>query len=132
MISHFLLILKLILIYLLIILNFLLTMLKCELIIVVTEVVHMNEWFEELSSEDLNFIKKFVLASGSLKQVAQDYSVSYPTVRARLNEIIAKVNAVDAQGQDPFIVNVMRMVTNDELSLAAAKTVIALYEKEQK
>ncbi len=43
-----------------------------------------NTWIAELDSEDINFIKRFILASGSLKEVAAVYDVSYPTVRLRL------------------------------------------------
>ena len=33
-------------------------------------------WMKELEEEDLVFIKKFVLASGSLKEVAKQYQVT--------------------------------------------------------
>jgi hypothetical protein len=42
------------------------------------------EWMINLEDEDVTFIKKFILASGSLKDVANQYSVTYPTVRLRL------------------------------------------------
>ena len=42
------------------------------------------EWMENLEEEDLVFIKKFVLYSGSLKKLAESYEVTYPTVRLRL------------------------------------------------
>ena len=44
----------------------------------------MPEWLASLDEEDVSFIKKFVLASGSLKEVAGIYGVTYPTVRLRL------------------------------------------------
>ena len=43
------------------------------------------EWMAGLEDEDLVFIKKFVLASGSLKEMAGEYGVTYPTVRLRLD-----------------------------------------------
>ncbi len=49
------------------------------------------------------FIKRLVLASGSLKQVAKDYGISYPTVRLRLDRLIAKLQVIEDQRiQDPF------------------------------
>ena len=45
----------------------------------------------ELEDEDLAFVKKFLLASGSLKEVASVYGVSYPTVRLRLDRLIQKI-----------------------------------------
>ena len=52
------------------------------------------EWMAGLEDEDLVFIKKFVLASGSLKEMAGEYGVTYPTVRLRLDRLIRKSNSV--------------------------------------
>lgn len=41
-----------------------------------------------LSLDDQEFILRFVKSSGSLKEMAKQLGVSYPTVRNRLNEII--------------------------------------------
>ncbi len=46
-----------------------------------------------LGSEDQQFALAFVLRSGSLKEMARLYSVSYPTVRNRLDELIARLGA---------------------------------------
>ena len=53
-------------------------------------------WFDRLSSEDLSFLKRFVLASGSLKAVAKVYAISYPTVRLRLDRLIQKIEIFDS------------------------------------
>ncbi len=44
------------------------------------------------TTDEQNFILDFVRASGSLKLMAQNMKLSYPTVRNRLDEIIAKIN----------------------------------------
>ncbi len=60
-------------------------------------------WIDYLNEEDLAFIKRFVLASGSLKEVAKQYGISYPTVRLRLDRLIAKIKVVeDHQMASPF------------------------------
>ena len=41
------------------------------------------EWMAGLEDEDLVFIKKFVLASGSLKEMAGEYGVTYPRSEER-------------------------------------------------
>ena len=46
-----------------------------------------------LRSEDQQFALAFVLRSGSLKEMARLYGVSYPTVRNRLDELIARLGA---------------------------------------
>ena len=56
-----------------------------------------RKWIEMLSDEDLAFVKRFVLASGSLKELAKAYGISYPTVRLRLDRLIEKVKVLDSQ-----------------------------------
>ena len=55
-----------------------------------------RSWVEELSEEDLSFLKRFLLASGTLKDLAAEYGISYPTVRLRLDRLIEKVKLLDA------------------------------------
>ena len=55
-----------------------------------------KRWLDRLSPEDITFLKRFVLASGSLKAIAKLYEVSYPTIRQRLDRLIAKVELFDA------------------------------------
>ncbi len=54
-------------------------------------------WILALEKEDLEFIKKFVLNSGSLKEIAKLYEVSYPAVRLKLDRLIEKIKANDAE-----------------------------------
>src|SRR5688572_25298438 len=55
-----------------------------------------SSWIDYLSDEDLAFVKRFVLASGSLKELAAAYGISYPTVRLRLDRLIAKIQVTDS------------------------------------
>ncbi len=50
-----------------------------------------RKWTEYLNEEDQSFVRRFVLASGSLKELARVYGVSYPTVRLRLDRLIQKI-----------------------------------------
>jgi hypothetical protein len=60
-------------------------------------------WADALEEEDLAFIKRFVLASGSMKELASAYGISYPTVRLRLDRLIQKIKLVDRQDiKTPF------------------------------
>ena len=47
-----------------------------------------------LAREDQQFMLAFVLRSGSLKEMSRLYGVSYPTVRNRLDDLIARLDAV--------------------------------------
>lgn len=47
--------------------------------------------WSQLSDNDQEFIIRFVLNSGSLKEMSKELGLSYPTVRNRLDEIITKI-----------------------------------------
>lgn len=49
-----------------------------------------------LSAEEQEFVLEFVKASGSLKDVARQYGVSYPTVRNRLDALIEHVTSIES------------------------------------
>lgn len=54
-------------------------------------------WIDRLNDEDKSFLKRFLLASGSLKAVAEEYGISYPTVRLRLDRLIEKIRIFDSE-----------------------------------
>lgn len=86
------------------------------------------EWLAGLEDEDLVFIKKFILASGSLKEMAAQYGVTYPTVRLRLDRLIQKIQIGDQSGADPYISLVKRLAVNDKLDFDTAKLLISEYK----
>ena len=88
-------------------------------------------WMSSLESEDLAFIKRFVLASGSLKAVAEEYGVTYPTVRLRLDRLIQKIEIADRIDEDPYIALIKRMAVNDKLDFDTAKVLISAYRKQK-
>ena len=57
-----------------------------------------NPRLSRLDPEEQRFVELFVLASGSLKQMAESLGVSYPTVRSRLDRLIAHIS--EEQGRD--------------------------------
>ncbi|MDN5944974.1 MAG: DUF2089 domain-containing protein, partial [Lactiplantibacillus plantarum] len=77
------------------------------------------------------FVKQLVIASGSLKQLAKIYQVSYPTVRMRLNTIIQKINFIEDNGANTFETKVMKLVIDEKLSLEVAKQIITDFREEQ-
>jgi hypothetical protein len=54
-----------------------------------------DRWIDLLNEEELAFLRRFVLASGSLKEVSKLYQVSYPTLRQRLDRLIQKIEILD-------------------------------------
>lgn len=87
------------------------------------------EWMAGLEEEDLVFIKKFVLSSGSLKEVAGQYGVTYPTVRLRLDRLIQKIRLSEDTASDPYIGLIKRLAVNEKLDFDTAKVLISAYKK---
>ncbi|MCM3170771.1 MULTISPECIES: DUF2089 family protein [Paenibacillus] len=85
------------------------------------------EWMINLDEEDVTFIKKFILQSGSLKQIASIYQVTYPTVRLRLDRLIQKIQITEREDQDPFISLVKRLAINDKIDFETAKLLVNEY-----
>ena len=89
----------------------------------------MPVWMAELEDEDLTFIKRFILASGSLKEVAALYGVSYPTVRLRLDRLIQKIQLTETAEADPYVCLVKRLAVDDKLDFDTAKLLITEYRR---
>lgn len=90
------------------------------------------DWIVNLDEEDVTFIKKFVLASGSLKEIASQYHVTYPTVRLRLDKIIQKIMLHEDAANEPYIAFIKRLALNEKLDFDTAKLLIAEYKKTKK
>lgn len=89
----------------------------------------LPEWMAELSDEDISFIKTFILASGSLKEVARIYEVTYPTVRLRLDRLIQKIEINEEKGKDPYILTIKRLALDEKIDFDTAKILINEYKK---
>jgi len=87
------------------------------------------EWMAGLEDEDVIFMKRFIQASGSLKEIARQYQVTYPTVRLRLDKLIQKIQISEDISNDPYIALVKRLVINDKIDFDTAKVLIAEYKK---
>ena len=87
------------------------------------------EWMADLEDEDVTFVKKFLLASGSLKEMARQYEVTYPTVRLRLDRLIQKIKLSEDTEKEPYIALIKQLALNDKLDFETAKLLIAEYKK---
>lgn len=88
-------------------------------------------WLTDLEEEELVFMKKFVLASGSLKEMAGQYNVTYPTVRLRLDRLIQKIELKEKGEKDPYINLIRQLAIDEKMSLETAKLLITNYRKQQ-
>ena len=86
-------------------------------------------WIVNLESEDLEFIKKIIIFSGSLKDLAKEYNVTYPTIRIKLNKLI---NASEKEEPDLYIEKIKTLAINDKISIDIAKELIKDYQRLKK
>ena len=85
-------------------------------------------WLEPLDDDDLQFLRRFLLAGGSLKDLAAGYGVSYPTIRGRLDRLMAKVTAAEAlAGDDPFERKLRAAVADGTVPPATARQLLAAH-----
>ena len=80
--------------------------------------------------DDLDLITELVLRSGSLKDLADAYGVSYPTIRLRLDKLIERLSAiVKGKQPDPVSELLAKLVERGELSASNARAVRELARK---
>jgi hypothetical protein len=81
-----------------------------------------------LAEEDLDFVVQFVLASGSLKEMAMLHQVSYPTIRATLDRVIANLRqSLNGAPPDPMTGLLADLVERGEIKVATAKQIRNVY-----
>lgn len=95
------------------------------------EIDKIPQWILALEQEDATFLKNFVLKSGSLKEIAKLYEVSYPTVRLRLDKLIQKIEISDQQEDEPFQTFIKGLAVDSKIDLETAKIIIDKYKKEK-
>lgn len=86
------------------------------------------KWIMELDENDYTFMKNFILASGSLKELAKQYNISYPTVRGKLDKLIKKIEVNDTNDSE-YIHLIKNLAIEGKLSSEAAKILINEFRK---
>lgn len=87
-------------------------------------------WVDYLSEEDLAFLKRFLLASGSLKALAEVYKITYPTVRLRLDRLIQKIEILDNEEMGDGFERMLRgLFAEGKLDNETFRTLLKTYQK---
>lgn len=87
-------------------------------------------WIKELSEEDLHLVKRFILCSGSLKDLAAEYGISYPTMRVRLDRLIEKVRICESEeSPSAFRRKLQLMIADGALDQEAARAILREHER---
>lgn len=95
--------------------------------------VKQRGWIDYLSEEDRAFLKRFLLASGTLKELAAQYGISYPTVRLRLDRLIDKVRVVDSSRDMRHFETVLRSLYADgRVDAEAFRLLLEAFEEEER
>jgi hypothetical protein len=90
-----------------------------------------RDWLDYLEDEDLAFIRRLVLVSGSLKELAAIYGISYPTVRLRLDRLIAKLQILDDRAVTSQFERVLRAAhAEGKVDLATMRGLLAAHQKD--
>jgi hypothetical protein len=83
-----------------------------------------------LAEDDLDFVVQFVLSSGSLKEMAQLHGVSYPTIRATLDRVIANLRqSLSGSPPDAMTAMLAELVERGEIKPGVAKSIRAVYRQ---
>src|SRR6476660_6514920 len=95
--------------------------------------VREKRWIDVLDEEDLAFIKRFVLFSGSLKDLAQAYEVSYPTLRLRLDRLIQKIKILDdLRVEDGYERLLRAQFADGKLEASTFKRLLSTYQEQKR
>lgn len=95
--------------------------------------VENSRWIDLLEEEDLSFIKRFILFSGSLKELATAYNVSYPTLRLRLDRLIAKIKVFDSQKIEDDYERLLRgLFAEGKVEAGSFKQLLQAYKQQRK
>jgi hypothetical protein len=92
-----------------------------------------KHWMNFLEDEDVAFVKRFILFSGSLKDLADAYNVSYPTLRLRLDRLIEKIKILDSQKiDDDFERQLRAHFADGKLDSQVFKKLLTAYQNQKK
>ena len=88
----------------------------------------LPQWLAHLEEDDYQFIKRFLLASGSLKDLAASYQVSYPTIRLRLDRLLERIRALDeVPPTDAFDAKVRLLVADGRIPVALGRELLRIH-----
>ena len=87
--------------------------------------------FARLTDEEREFLMIFLRSRGSLRDVQRELALSYPTVRSRLDALLAKMGIVTSRASQEEISDVLNKLEAGELSAEDAVKLIKKEESEE-
>ena len=84
-----------------------------------------------LNTGELELITHLVLCSGSLKELAQHFGVSYPTIRSRLDQVIAHLRSLIEEYESDSLPGLVEdLVNQGEVTATAAQAILDAHRQE--
>lgn len=80
--------------------------------------------FEYLEEEHLNFMEVFLKCRGNIKDVEKELGISYPTVRAKLDEVISALGYTEVKKVNMNTNEILDMLEKGEISADQAVTMM--------
>jgi hypothetical protein len=92
------------------------TKLKCDKCSTIIENNFQLSKFEYLSTEQLNFVETFLKCRGNIKDVEKELGISYPTVRAKLDDVITALGYSIAKKSTVNSTDVLDLLEKGEIT----------------
>jgi len=90
--------------------------LKCSKCSTVIENDFEFSKFEYLEEEHLNFMEVFLKCRGNIKDVEKELGISYPTVRAKLDEVVSALGYTQVKKNTVNNKEILDMLEKGEIS----------------
>lgn len=100
------------------------TKLKCSNCGTVIENDFEFSKFEGLEEEHLNFMEVFLKCRGNIKDVEKELGISYPTVRAKLDEVLSVLGYAEVKKPTVSSKEVIDMLEKGEITAQQAVNMI--------
>ena len=104
------------------------SLIKLKRCLIMLKYNDIPNWILKLNLDELEFIRKIIVNSGSLKELAKEYNITYPTIRNKLNKLIEKINSSNEENQDEYIEKIKKLTLEDKIDLDVAKELIKEYK----
>lgn len=80
--------------------------------------------FSKLNAKQLEFVKVFIKCRGNIKEMEKELGISYPTVKARLDEVGDALGFAVEQEPEKGNADVLESLDKGELSIEEAVNII--------
>jgi len=100
------------------------TKLKCKRCNTVIENEFEFSRFEALSKEQIGFIETFIKCRGNIKDVEKELGISYPTVRAKLDEVVNALGLKTEESKSKDNSEVIDLLEKGEITAEEAMKLI--------